>query len=446
MNEDLVLDLKHIWHPATQMKDHENHPPLLIDKGEGVFIFDREGKRYLDGISSWWVNIFGHNNKRLNAALNRQLKNIAHVMFAGITHKPAIDLAKKLVRNTPKNLNRVFFSDNGSTSIEIAIKMSIQYWLEVGKANKKKFVYLKGAYHGETLGALSVCGLGLFRDKFKNVMIDNIESPGPDCERCIYGLSPQTCSAECFEPMERILNERSDCVAGAIVEPLIQGAAGMKMYPPVYLKRFIEACKTLDIHSIFDEVAVGFGRTGALFVCQEYSFQPTFLCLSKGLTSGYLPLAATLTEDRIYETFYGEYETFNLFLHSHSYTANPLACACANETLDMLTEKEFFVNLKTKSDCLRNAGKKLENLKYCGEYSQIGMIGRVELMKNKQKKIAYPYEKRLGYKIYLEGLKRGVLLRPLGNVIYFMPPLIISKSEIEFMANTAYDCINDILK
>jgi adenosylmethionine---8-amino-7-oxononanoate aminotransferase len=446
MKEDLASDFNHIWHPATQMKDHETEPPLLIDKGEGVYLIDRQGNRYLDGISSWWVNIFGHNHPRLNAAVIRQLKEVAHVMFAGVTHQPAIDLAKKLVRNTPKNLNRVFFSDNGSTSIEIALKMSAQYWLEVGKPERKKFVYLKGAYHGETLGALSVCGIDLFRTKFQSILIDNIEASGPDCDRCPYGLAPETCSAECFEPMERILNENSNKVAGAIVEPLIQGATGMKMYPSVYLKRLTDTCKALDIHTIFDEVAVGFGRTGALFVCQEHGFEPTFLCLSKGLTSGYLPLAATLTEDKIFQAFYDEYDTFKLFLHSHSYTANPLACACANETLDMLTEKDFFVHLKEKSIWLREGGKRLEKLKHCGEYRQIGMVGRVELLENKEKKTSYPFEKRLGYKIYLEGLKRGVLLRPLGNVIYFMPPLIISKSEIEFMTNTAYDCIHNILK
>ena len=445
INKDIVRDLNLIWHPATQMKDHETDPPLLIDRGEGVYLIDRDGKRYIDCISSWWVNIFGHNHPRLNAAVIKQLQEIAHVMFAGVTHQPAIDLAEKLVRNTPGNLSRVFFSDNGSTSIEIALKMSAQYWLEVGKPERKRFVYLKGAYHGETLGALSVCGIDLFREKFKNILIENIEAPGPDCDQCPYGLAPETCFAECFEPMERILNENAKEAAGVIVEPLIQGAAGMKMYPPVYLKRLTELCKELHIHTIFDEVAVGFGRTGALFVCQEHKLDPTFLCLSKGLTSGYLPLAATLTEERIYQAFYGDYDEFKFFLHSHSYTANPLACACANETLDMLTEDGFFEELSERSVWLREGATKLEELPYCGKYSQLGMVGRVELMENKEKNLPFSFEKRFGYRIYLEGLKRGIVLRPLGNVIYFMPPLNISKTEIEFMTDTAYDCIRKIL-
>jgi adenosylmethionine-8-amino-7-oxononanoate aminotransferase len=445
INKDIIRDLNLIWHPATQMKDHETDPPLLIDRGEGVYLIDRDGKRYIDCISSWWVNIFGHNHPRLNAAVIKQLQEIAHVMFAGVTHQPAIDLAEKLVRNTPGNLSRIFFSDNGSTSVEIALKMSVQYWLEVGKPERNRFVYLKGAYHGETLGALSVCGIELFRQKFKNIIIENIEAPGPDCDRCPYGLAPETCSAECFEPMEQILNENANTAAGVIVEPLIQGAAGMKIYPPIYLKRLTELCKKLDIHTIFDEVAVGFGRTGALFVCQEHKLEPTFLCLSKGLTSGYLPLAATLTEESVYQAFYGNYDEFKLFLHSHSYTANPLACACANETLDMLTEDGFFEGVSERSIWLREGAKKLEELPYCGKYRQLGMVGRVELMENKEENLQFSFEKRFGYQIYLEGLKRGIVLRPLGNVIYFMPPLNISKTEIEFMTDTAYDCIRIIL-
>ena len=282
---DLVRDFHTVWHPCTQMKDHATTPPLLIERAEGVYLYDRAGKAYLDVIASWWVNLFGHNHPRLNAAITNQLEKVAHVMFAGVTHKPAIDLAARLVEVTPANLQKVFFSDNGSTAIEVALKMSLQYWLQTGQGARTLFVYVKGGYHGETLGALSVCGLDLFRDKFEPVLARHLEAAGPDCYRCPYGLKPESCDAECFEPMQRTLAENHKTIAGVVIEPLVQGAAGMKMYPPVYLKKLQAACDAYGVHSIFDEIAVGFGRTGGLFVCGDLNLKPTFLCLSKGITS-----------------------------------------------------------------------------------------------------------------------------------------------------------------
>lgn len=442
---DLLRDFNTVWHPCTQMKDHEAVPPLLIERGEGIYLFDRGGGKYMDVISSWWVNLFGHNHPRLNAAIRGQLERVAHVMFAGITHRPGIDLAENLVRLTPPNLTRVFFSDNGSTAVEVALKMSIQYWRQEGKPERVDFVYLKGGYHGETLGALSTCGLDLFREKFSKILRENIEVQGPDCYRCSYGLTPETCRAECFEHMEKVVNGRKATIAAVIVEPLVQGAAGMKMYPPIYLQKLQDACNALGLLTIFDEIAVGFGRTGALFVCEQYNLRPTFLCLSKGITSGYLPLAATLTEERIYRAFYDEYPTMKMFLHSHSYTANPLACACGNETLSMLTEEGCLENLRLQIKHLGEYGGKLRKLKWCGEFRQTGMIARVELVENRQTKTPFPFEKRVGYRIYHEGLKHGVLMRPLGNVVYFIPPLIITNAEIETMIDTAYDCIQTVL-
>ncbi|GJL77776.1 MAG: adenosylmethionine-8-amino-7-oxononanoate aminotransferase [Nitrospinaceae bacterium] len=442
---DLIRDFHNVWHPCTQMKDHETVPPLLIERGEGVFLFDRDGNKYLDVISSWWVNLLGHNHPRLNAAINRQLEKVAHVMFAGVTHQPAIDLADRLIALTPEKLQKVFFSDNGSTAVEVAVKMSLQYWQQTGYEKKRKFAYLKGAYHGETLGALSLCGIDLFRDKFEQNLMPNIEVQGPDCFRCPYGLKPESCGAECFAPMEQTLAVHKDTLAGVIVEPLVQGAAGMKMYPPLYLEKLQEACKANDVHTIYDEIAVGFGRTGSLFVCGGHELNPTFLCLSKGITSGYLPLAATLTEDAIYSAFYGEISEMKLFIHSHSYSANPLACAVANESLAMLTEDEFFDELKPKIQALREGGNKLQTLKCCGEFRQTGMIAAVELVADRETQEEFPFEKRVGYRIYLEGLKRGVLMRPLGNVIYFIPPLVISTNEIQMMIDTAYDCIRAVL-
>ena len=441
---DLARDLQNIWHPCTQQKDFETIKPLLVERAEGVYLYDREGKGYLDAISSWWVNLLGHNHPRLNTALKNQLEKMAHVMFAGITHQPAIDLASSLVKESPKGLSKVFFSDNGSTSVEVALKMSLQFWQQSGKINKTRFIYLKGAYHGETIGALSVCGLGIFRDKFEKVLSNNLSVEGPDCFRCPYGLNRDSCQAECFEPMEKAFEEKD--IAGVIIEPLVQGAAGMKIYPPVYLKKLHAACDSNSVHLIFDEVAVAFGRTGSMIVSKEINISPTFLCLSKGITSGYLPLAATLTTEEIYSAFYDDFPSWKLFIHSHSYSANPLACSVANETLIILNEDNFMEELRPKIKLMEQIGKKIsEESKWCGEFRQQGMIAAFELVKNKKDKNPYPTESRIGYKIYLEGLKRGIFLRPLGDVIYFIPPLIISEEEIIMMMNIAQECIAAVL-
>ena len=441
---DLARDFLNIWHPCTQQKDFETAKPLMVERAEGIYLFDRGGKRYLDAISSWWVNLLGHHHSRLNAALKSQLEKMAHVMFAGITHQPAIDLASSLVELSPENLKKVFFSDNGSTSIEVALKMSLQYWQQTGEENRTRFVYLKGGYHGETLGALSVCGLNIFRNKFEKVLTENIEVEGPDCFRCPYGLNRESCNAECFAPMEKTLEEND--IAGVIVEPLVQGAAGMKIYPPVYLKKLQAACDSRSVHLILDEVAVAFGRTGSLFVSGEHDLRPTFLCLSKGITSGYLPLAATLTTDEIYSAFYDDFSTWKMFIHSHSYSANPLACAVANESLAILCENNFLESLAPKIRLMEQLGQRIaENSKWCGEFRQQGMIAALELVENKNDKQPFPIENRVGYKIYLEALKRGVFLRPLGDVIYFLPPLVINEDEITTMMNTARECMAVVL-
>ena len=441
---DLARDFQNIWHPCTQHKDFETIKPLMVERADGVYLFDRQGKRYLDAISSWWVNLLGHNHPRLNAALNSQLEKMAHVMFAGITHQPAIDLASSLIKASAENLSKVFFSDNGSTSIEVALKMSLQYWQQTGKENKTRFIYLKGGYHGETLGALSVCGLDIFRNKFEKVLLDNLEVEGPDCFRCPYGLNRDSCSAECFEPMEKALDKKN--IAGVIVEPLVQGAAGMKIYPPVYLKKLQSACDSHSVHLIFDEIAVAFGRTGSLFVSGQHDIRPTFLCLSKGITSGYLPLAVTLTTEEIYSAFYDDYNNWKMFIHSHSYSANPLACSVANETLAIVCQNDFMAMLTPKIKLMKELGQQIaKDSKWCGEFRQQGMIAALELVKNNDGKQPFPIENRVGYKVYLEALKRGVFLRPLGDVIYFIPPLVINEDEITTMMNTARECMAVVL-
>jgi adenosylmethionine-8-amino-7-oxononanoate aminotransferase len=441
---DLARDFQNIWHPCTQQKDFETIKPLMVERADGIYLFDRQGKRYLDAISSWWVNLLGHNHPRLNAALNSQLGKMAHVMFAGITHQPAIDLASSLIKASSENLSKVFFSDNGSTSIEVALKMSLQYWQQTGKENKTRFIYLKGGYHGETLGALSVCGLDIFRNKFEKVLSENLEVEGPDCFRCPYGLNRDSCSAECFEVMEKALDEKD--IAGVIVEPLVQGAAGMKIYPPIYLKKLQSACDSHSVHLIFDEIAVAFGRTGSLFVSGQHDIRPTFLCLSKGITSGYLPLAVTLTTEEIYSVFYDDYPNWKMFIHSHSYSANPLACSVANETLAIVCQNDFMALLTPKIKLMKELGQQIaKDSKWCGEFRQQGMIAALELVKNKDGKQPFPIENRVGYKVYLEALKRGVFLRPLGDVIYFIPPLVINEDEITTMMNTAQECMAVVL-
>ena len=441
---DLARDFQNIWHPCTQHKDFETIKPLMVERAEGVYLFDRQGKRYLDAISSWWVNLLGHNHPRLNAALNSQLEKMAHVMFAGITHQPAIDLASSLIKASAENLSKVFFSDNGSTSVEVALKMSLQYWQQTGKENKTRFIYLKGGYHGETLGALSVCGLDIFRNKFEKFLLDNLEVEGPDCFRCPYGLNRDSCSAECFEPMEKALDKKN--IAGVIVEPLVQGAAGMKIYPPVYLKKLQSACDSHSVHLIFDEIAVAFGRTGSLFVSGQHDIRPTFLCLSKGITSGYLPLAVTLTTEEIYSAFYDDYNNWKMFIHSHSYSANPLACSVANETLAIVCQNDFMAMLTPKIKLMKELGQQIaKDSRWCGEFRQQGMIAALELVENNDSKQPFPIENRVGYKVYLEALKRGVFLRPLGDVIYFIPPLVINEDEITTMMNTARECMAVVL-
>ena len=442
---DLLRDFQHVWHPCTPLSDLENYPLLNIERADGVYLYDKNGGRYLDVIASWWVNLLGHNHPRLKAALTAQLEKMAHVMFAGITHEPAIELAERLTALTPDNLTRVFFSDNGSTSVEIALKISLQYWQQTGRPEKKRFVYLKDGYHGETLGALSVCGIPLFREKFDPVLMDNLEVAGPDCLRCPFGLKRDSCNAECFQPMQETLAQHTEAIAAVIVEPLVQGAGGMKMYPPVYLKKLEAACRELKIHTIYDEVAVGFYRTGSRFVCAGHGLSPTFLCLSKGITSGTLPLAATLTEEAVYDAFKGEFQQFNWFVHSHSYSANPLACAVANETLTLLEEPGFSEVLAQKAETMRRAGAVLEELPWCAEYRQTGMIGALELVRDRENLTPFPLERRVGFRIYQAALKRELFLRPLGNVMYFMPPYAVTDEEIKWIIEQAAAAVEDVL-
>ena len=431
-------DLKNIWHPCSQMKDYENFPPIIIDKGNGIYLYDISNKKYIDAISSWWVNLFGHNNKRLNKALKKQVDTLEHVIFANFSHKPAIELSEKILEVSPKGLSKIFFGDNGSSAVEISLKLSFQYHKQIGFKNKTKFVSLKNGYHGETIGALSVSKIPLYSKVYNKILIDSIEVNSPDCFRCPYFKNRDNCNTECFSHMEELIINRHDEITAVIIEPMVQCASGMKIYPKEYLKKLRELTKTYNINLIADEIAVGFGRTGKFFGVDHAKITPDIMCVSKGLTGGYLPLSLVITTDEIYYAFYDDYENSKSFLHSHSYSGNPLACSVAVETLNIFKDENTLENIKEKSTYMKNRiEEKFKALKYVGEIRSIGMICAIELVHDKLSKKPFESNKRVGYEIYKIALKNSLLLRPLGDILYFMPPYVINKNQIDLMIEIA---------
>jgi len=442
LTELQTRDLQHVWHPCSQMKDYEQFPPIVIQKGQGVWLYDENNNRYLDAVSSWWVNLFGHANPRISQALSDQAFTLEHTIFANFSHEPAIKVAEKLVAFTPDGLNKVFFADNGSSAIEVALKMSFQYHMQTGKTTKKRFLALTDAYHGETLGALSVGGVGLYNEVYQPLLLDPVRAQRPDCFRCTFQENP----AQCIQFVEEELSQHHEDITAIIIEPLIQAAAGMKMYPPLYLKRLRELCTKYDVHFIADEIAVGFGRTGTLFACEQAGIAPDFMCLSKGLTGGYLPLSAVLTTDNVFNAFYDDYSTMKAFLHSHSYSGNTLACRVALEVLTMFEEEHVIDMIQNKGERMRElAMNAFGELPFVGEYRQ-GLVGAIELVANRATKEPLPSEERIGYQIYKRALAKGLLIRPLGNILYFMPPYIISDDEMRFMIDTAKETIMQFFK
>jgi len=421
-------DLAYLWHPCTQMKDHERLPLIPIRRAEGVWLYDMEGRRYLDAISSWWVNLFGHANPRIARAISRQARELEHVLLAGFTHAPAVELSEKLTALTPEGLEKVFFADNGSSAIEVALKMSYHYHRNRGE-ERSLFLSLSNSYHGETLGALSVGDVALYKETYEPLLIRNIQTPVP------ADGSPEA-TASALEALEKLLKERGGEIAAMIVEPLVQGAGGMHMYAPDYLREARRLTRLHGIHLIADEIMTGFGRTGTMFACEQAGISPDFMALSKGLTGGFLPLSVVMTTDEVYSAFYCDYSEYKAFLHSHSYTGNPLACAAALATLEIFeTENILERNRKKSAQIAKNLESfRLNNVK---TVRQTGMIAAVEM-------IDYPAEERRGLQVYRYGLEREVLLRPLGNVIYFMPPYVINENEIEMMMGVAYEGIKKL--
>jgi adenosylmethionine---8-amino-7-oxononanoate aminotransferase len=446
-------DLRHVWHPCTQMHDHESVPMVPIVRGEGAWLIDADGRRYLDGISSWWTNLFGHANPRIAAALAEQARTLEHVIFAGFTHEPAIELAEELVRITPPGLDRVFYADNGSAAIEVALKMSFHYWLNQGHGEKTRFIALTGSYHGETLGALSVSDVALYRKTYAPLLLTPFLAPSPDAYAGEPGESPEQTAKRRLGELRTLLERHAHETCAVIVEPLVQCAGGMRMYHPSYLIGLRALCDEFAVHFIADEIAVGFGRTGTLFACEQAcpepgrracpepdgraGVTPDFMCLSKGLTGGFLPLSAVLTTNGIYEAFYAEYSAGKAFLHSHSYTGNPLACRVALETLAIFRDEPV---LERNRQLAAHMARRLQPLRahpHVANVRQTGMIAALELVADKASRRPYPAAERRGLRVYLHGLQHGVLLRPLGNVVYFMPPYVVTEQGIDLLVDTA---------
>ena len=438
-----ALDKQHLWHPFTQMREWMDSPQLVIERGQGVYLFDTEGNRYLDGVSSLWANIHGHRHPVLVRAIRQQLAKLDHSTFLGLTNVPAVELAKKLVAVAPRNLTRVFYSDNGSTAVEIALKMSFQFWRQRSKefARKQKFISFANAYHGDTLGSVSLGGVDLFHKIFKPLLFKSYKVFYPDCYRCPFGKQPDSCEVYCLNDFEATLKKHHREVCAVVVEPAVQGAAGMLTAPRGFLKRIEALCRKYKVHLILDEVATAFGRTGTMFACEQEQVAPDFLALAKGLSGGSLPLAATLTTHEVFEAFLGEYADFKSFFHGHTYTGNPLACAAAAANLDLFKSEKTLQKLKPKIAYLKRRLVEFWRLPHVGDIRQAGFMVGIELVKDRDSKIPYLAHDRIGHAVVLEARQRGVILRPLGNVVVLMPPLSISRSELKALLDVTYRSI-----
>jgi adenosylmethionine-8-amino-7-oxononanoate aminotransferase len=431
-------DKAYLWHPFTQMADWLDEDIIVIEKGQGATLTDILGNTYLDGVSSLWVTLHGHRHPEIDQAVRDQLDNIAHSTLLGLSNVSAVEFAEALVEAAPPGLKKVFYSDNGSTAVEIALKMAFQYWQHKEPGNKRdRFISIRNAYHGDTLGAVSVGGIDLFHEAFKPLLFSTEHIPSPYCYRCELGLEYPSCELACAEALGPVLEQLSGQVAAVIVEPLVQGAGGMITAPEGHLSRIRELCHTHETLLICDEVATGFGRTGALFACQQEGVTPDLLCLAKGITGGYLPLAATLATDEVYEAFLGHYEAQKTFFHGHSYTGNPLGCAAALASLRILQRRETQAYLKSLIDRLTSGLERIRGLPHVGEVRQRGLMVGIELVRDKESREPYAWNERIGIKTIIEARSRGVILRPLGNVIVLMPPLAMTLSQCDQLLEAA---------
>ena len=434
-------DKRHVWHPFTQMQEWERDEQIIIVRGEGSWLIDTDGRRYLDGVASMWTNVHGHCRRELNDALKEQVDRLEHSTLLGLASEQSIILAARLAEITPPGLDRFFYSDNGSTAMEVAVKMAYQYQVHSGRPERCRFITFKNAYHGDTLGAVSVGGIEIYHTTFKPLMFETLQAPSPYCYRCELGCSRLTCSMECIDSLEELMKCNAGLVAGLVIEPLVQGAGGMIVQPAGFLKRVRELCDRYDILMITDEVATGFGRTGEMFACQHEGVVPDIMAISKGIAAGYLPLAATVTVDKVYSAFLGSYSELKTFFHGHTFTGNPLACAVALKSLQLFQEDDLLAKLQLKIARLKQHLGDFAAMPHVGDVRQCGLAAGIELVENKDTGLQYPWEQRIGVRVCLEARKRGVFSRPLGNTIVIFPPLVISNSELDMLSNVLQESI-----
>ena len=430
----LARSLAAVWHPCTQMKRHETLPLVPIERGSGVWLYDVNGKRYLDAVSSWWVNLFGHCNPRINAAITDQLGRLEHVMLAGFTHEPVVQLSERLIQLAPDGLGHCFYASDGASAVEIALKMSAHYWRNSDKPGKNQFISLQHSYHGETLGALSVTDVALFRDAYGTLLHQNATVLNPDSRHAAPGETSHDYALRCAAQLEAHLQQHHQQLSAFIIEPLVQGAAGMAMYHPVYLSRACDLCEEYEVHLIADEIAVGMGRSGTMFACEQGEITPDFLLLSKGITGGYLPLSVVMTTDRIYQAFYAD-ETARGFLHSHSYTGNPLACRAALATLDIFAEDDVISSNRSKAAYFNSIATPLREHPGVKNFRNRGMIWAFE--------VDSPHAD-FAQRCFALALQQEILLRPMGNTVYFMPPYVISEAEMDMLLTRTLQVIEQL--
>ena len=437
-------DRKHLWHPFTQMKEWMEEIPVIVERGEGSYLIDTEGNQYIDGVASMWTNIHGHNRKEINDAITAQLNKIAHSTLLGYANVPAIQLAKKLVEITPDGLNRVFYSDDGATSVEVALKMAYQYWRQKGEPRREVYLHLDGAYHGDTVGAMSVGGIGLFHKMFDGLLFESAATPAPFVYRSVDGEDSDTVRDFCLREMEKVLQSCEDEIAAIILEPLIQGASGMIVSPKGFLKGAAALAQKYNTLLILDEVMTGFGRTGKMWGCEHEEVVPDILCSAKGLTAGYLPLAATLTTDEIYEAFLGDYSDFKTFFHGHTFTGNQLGCAAALANINLFEETDLIRKIQPTIEHFKHRLQEFYTLDHVGDARVCGLVAGIELVRDRVTKEEYPAAEKVGMRVCQEALRNGAMLRPLVNVIVLMPPLQISIADLDRLLEIVYNAIERI--
>jgi len=438
------LDHRHLWHPFTQMQEWLGEEPCIISRAEGNFLIDVQGRKYLDGVSSLWCNVHGHRKKELDDALRAQLERLSHSTFLGLSHVPGIQLAEKLIRIAPKGLQRVFYSDSGATAVEIALKMAVQYWQLKGETQRTGIASLAESYHGDTVGSMSVGYSETFHRFYKQLLFPVLRLTPPHVFRYFQRRSEAEALELAVQEAEEKLSANKKNLAALIMEPLMQGAAGMWAQPAAYVQALSEICRRHGILLIFDEVATGFGRTGKMFACEHAGVSPDLLCLAKGITGGYLPLAATLTSEEIFSVFLGDYKDFKTFFHGHTYTGNPLACAVANANLEIFERDGTIEAMQPRITWLAERLERFHRLPHVSDVRQWGYMAGIELVESKAERKSYAPEQRMGYKVILEARKRSVMIRPLGDVIVLMPPLSIADDELTSLLAVVYDCIEAV--